>query len=419
MTMTVLRNRNFRRLWAAVTIDSFGCWLLVMAVPLQVFVVTGSAVSTGLALAIEALPAVLVGAWAGVAIDRWHRKKVLVTANVAGAAGVALMLLATTPAKLGFIYLGLIVENVGVCFLRPAARAVTPAVVGNQSNLAAANSLSAFSNSAFRMIGPLVGTFLVAHGWFEAVALVDIASYLAAAVIIMGVAINATAQPGPLTPRITSELRDGLHHIVGTSVLRGLLVTSWVYWTANAALTVMLIPFVAGQLHGSGQAVGYLIAGLGVGYLGGSAISTALIARFTTRTVLTVAYAAVGLCLLVTFTATALPIALVAVTASGVPGAVAQIVTVHRLQISTPDAVLGRVSAAFYTSDAVAAVVGALIAPAVVALTGLGVALAILSATVLFTAAMATTVLPREVPLRAFGRPTRLGAAAPDEPSPP
>jgi predicted MFS family arabinose efflux permease len=395
MGIAVLRNRNFRRLWTAVTIDSFGSWLLVMAVPLEIFTITGSAMSTGLALAVEAVPAVLIGPWAGVAVDRWHRKKVLLVANLVSAAGVALMLLATTPARLGFMYLGLIVENAAVCFLWPAARAVTPAVVGSHSDLASANSLSAFTNSAFRMIGPPAGTFLVARGWFGAAALVDMASCLVAAAIITGVAVKATDRPDRVTPRIAGELREGLRHIAGTAVLRGLLATSWLYWTANAALTVLLIPFAATRLHSSGQAVGYLIAGLGAGYLCGSAISKALIARFTTRTVLTIAYGSVGLCFLVMFTATALPTALVAVTVSGVPGAVAQVATGHRLQTTTPDAVLGRVSAAFYTSDAVAAVTGALIAPAAVAVTGLGVALIILSATVLVTAAMAVTVLPR------------------------
>ena len=81
-------------------------------------------------------------------------------------------------------------------------------------------------------------------------------------------------------------------------------------------------------------------------------------------------------------------------TACGVPGAVAQVVTGQCLQTTTPDAVLGRVSATFYTSDSVAAVAGALVAPAVVALTGLGPTLIALSAAVLGTAAMAVVLLP-------------------------
>jgi predicted MFS family arabinose efflux permease len=393
MRVTVLGNRDFRRLWTAATIDSFGSWLLVMAVPLQVFALTGSATSTGLALAVQALPAMLISPWAGVTVDRWPPKVVLVVANVAAALAVALMLLADT-AGIGFIYLGLVVENAAVCFLRPAVMAVTPAIVGRGPDLATANALSAFTNSAFRMLGPLVGTFLVAGGRFEAVVLIDVASYLIAAAIITGVATGRTRPPVRVAARIADELRGGLRHVARTPLLRGLLATSWVYWTANAALTALLIPFVATRLHSSGQALGYLVAGLGIGYLTGSAISRALIARYPTRTVLTAAYASVGLCFLVLFNATEPLVALVAITASGVPGAVAQVVTGHRLQTSTPDAVLGRVSAAFHTSDSVAAVAGALIGPAVTALSGLGTALNAFSTAVVAVAAITIVVLP-------------------------
>ena len=73
-------------------------------------------------------------------------------------------------------------------------------------------------------------------------------------------------------------------------------------------------------------------------------------------------------------------VAVAAVTAAGVPGVVALMAIRLRLQTATPDATFGRVSAAFYTSDAVAAVAGALIAAAVVASTGLGTALNLFSA---------------------------------------
>lgn len=408
MRLLVMRNANFRRLWTAATIDSFGSWLLAMAVPLQAYLLTGSAMSTGLALAIEALPVVLIGPWAGVAIDRWHRKKVLIAANVASAAGVSLMLLASTPDRIAFIYLGLLMESVAVCFLHPALKAVTPSVVGNERDLASANALSAFTNSAFRMLGPLSGTFLVANGWFQAVVLIDVTSYVAAAAIIMTVTIAPAAKP----TQVANQLREGWHHLVHTPLLRGLLTTSWIFWTANAGLTVLLIPFVATRLHSSGQALGYLIAGLGLGYLGGSAMSKTLISRYGTRLILVAAYTSVGLCFLVMFTTTSLPIAVIAATVCGVPGAVAQVVTGHRLQTSTPDALLGRVSAAFYTSDSVAAVAGALIAPVAVTLVGLQAALLAFSSAVLVAAVAAVIVLPSQARATSLARPPRSTEAA-------
>src|SRR6185369_11971684 len=76
------RQREFRRLWTATTIDAFGSWLLVMALPLHVFASTGSIGSTGLTLAVEAAPALLVGLWAGSLVDRWPRRRVLVLGNL-------------------------------------------------------------------------------------------------------------------------------------------------------------------------------------------------------------------------------------------------------------------------------------------------------------------------------------------------
>jgi MFS family permease len=398
MLTTVLRHREFRRLWVATTIDAFGSWLLVMAVPLQVFALTGSAMSTGLALAVQAVPAVMIGPWAGVAIDRWPRKNILVTANLASAAGVALMLLATAPGRAGYLFVGLFAESVASCFLRPALRAVTPSVVPDEHDLASANALAAFSGSALRMAGPLIGTFLVTRGWFEAVVLLDAASYAVAAAIITGITIKATGARPARTPHVRRELREGVREVLGAPLLRGLLSTSWVYWTGNAALTALLVPFTAVRLHGSGQALGYVIAGLGVGYLAGSAIARPVLLRYRVRTILVVAYTSVGLCFVVLVNATALPVAVAAVTAAGVPGVVAQIAIGHRLQTAAPDAVLGRVAATFYTSDAVAAVTGALIAAVAITMVPLAAVLNAVSALVLLTGPTAAVLLPRIEP---------------------
>ena len=83
----MLRQREFRRLWTATTIDAFGSWLLVMALPLHVFASTGSIGSTGLTLAVEAAPALLVGLWAGSLVDRWPRRRVLVLGNLVAGHG--------------------------------------------------------------------------------------------------------------------------------------------------------------------------------------------------------------------------------------------------------------------------------------------------------------------------------------------
>jgi predicted MFS family arabinose efflux permease len=376
-------SRSVRLLWTATTVDAFGSWLLLMAVPLQVFTITGSVTSAGLTLAVEAAPAVLIGPWAGAVADRLPRTTVLVVANLAAAAGVGLLL-----GGLPLLYLGLVVEKVAMCFAQPALAAALTASARNPAELASANALTAVSTSVLRLAGPLVGTLLVAHGWFTAVVLVDLASYVAAAAIVSR--LPAVPVGGPAGR--DRALRAGLRRIARTPVLRGLLGVTWVYWTANAALTTLLIPFVTLRLDRGGEAVGWLVAGLGVGYLTGAALSRRVVLRYPIRTVLLVAYSIIGCCFLTAFTTTSLPVALAAITVSGVPGALTQVAVRQCWQTAAPNHETGRVAATFAASDGTAAVAGAGLAPAVVAVAGLALAPAAISVAVLLAAALAATL---------------------------
>jgi len=71
--LEALRIRDFRLLWFARLVSMLGSWLLVVAVPAYLFTLTGSLVATGLTLAAEFLPPVLLGPIAGVLVGRWDR----------------------------------------------------------------------------------------------------------------------------------------------------------------------------------------------------------------------------------------------------------------------------------------------------------------------------------------------------------
>jgi hypothetical protein len=378
----------------------------------------------------------------------------MVAADLLSAAGVALILMGTTPARISFIYAGLLAENTAAAFFQPAARALIPAVVGPGPGLAAANSLSAFTGGAARLIVPPLGALLLAAVGFEAVVGIDVASYLASAAMsaaLAGAVASASAAgrhaalphgggphgggphvagPHAAGPhgggpdsgrpdsggffglgRAAGQLLDGMRYLGRTPLLRGLIMTSWAYWTVNAAGSVLLVPFVVRRLGGQGPDIGYLIAGLGAGYLIGAAASRAVISRYRTRPVLVTAYAAVGACLAAMFNAPTLTAAVIAAALAGIPGAVALVVTQCSVQAAAPDAVLGRVCAAFGASDAAAAIAGALLAPALTAAAGLPATLEVLGPALVAVAAAAMILLPRlPVPAARSARLAQLAA---------
>ncbi|MBB5868691.1 MFS family permease [Allocatelliglobosispora scoriae] len=391
--MRVPQNRDFRLLWTGGVISGLGSWLLIIAVPVQVFRLTGSPLATGLTVAVESLPAMLLGPWAGVLVDHWNRRRIIVGANLASAAGVGLILLGDTPARVGFIWAGLLLEAVAVVLLQPATRSIVPAILGTGDDLVTANAVSAFTGGAMRLIGPPLGTALLAWGGIGLVAWLDAATYLVAAGLTCLVRVADPPRPALVLREVPRHLVDGLRHLRRSRLLRGMLAASWVYWAANAALTALLVPFVVQRLGRDGGDLGYVIAGLGCGFLVGSAVSGRLIGPYSTQAVLTWSYGLVGLAFLLLFNAPTLWVAVLGAAAAGVPGSVAMVATQHRIQVAAPEEVLGRVGAVFYASDATAAVAGALIAPLVVAVSGLSTGLNAVSVLVIAVAPMTLFLL--------------------------
>src|SRR5512143_1027811 len=77
----VFRNRAFTLLWIGQLVSGMGSALTTLAASIVVFRITGSALSVGLMLIATAGPTVLVGLLAGVFVDRYDRKRILVAAD--------------------------------------------------------------------------------------------------------------------------------------------------------------------------------------------------------------------------------------------------------------------------------------------------------------------------------------------------
>jgi MFS family permease len=405
---TVLRNTSFRLLWTSSAVSGLGSWLLVVALPFYVFQLTGSPTATGLALALEALPALLIGPWAGALLDRWNIARAMWLADLASAGAVALILPADSAAHLWLIYLAILTENLASTVFRPAARALTPTVLGTGPELAAANTLNALASSVLRLAAPPLGALLLAGPGITSVLLIDIVSYLTSAGLIARVSRHIPAPKAPEEDRNTfADLRAGLRQVMRTSVLRGPLAGNGVFLTANAALTVLLVPFVIRHLNSPGYTVGYLISGLGAGFIVGSAASRYVLARFTIRHVLSATQLANGVAYFALFNSPNLPIAITAAVLLGLPGSILLISVETHIQRTAPPDMLGRIGALFFAMDSLAAVIGALGAPALVAALGLTTALNTVSAFALLAVPVTWGSLPRSAPQHRAPRTTR------------
>src|SRR6202034_3885038 len=157
---------------------------------------TASLRDTGLTLAAEYLPRLLLGPVAGAVADRWDRRRLMIAANLFCAGAVAAMLLGTSPGRYWVLYVALIAESSGATLYAPALQARTPAIVGTGPLLSSANSLATASSGIVRLIGGPLGGVLLAVCGIRWLICADTLSYLLSGVVLLG-----TAQPRGVDPQ--------------------------------------------------------------------------------------------------------------------------------------------------------------------------------------------------------------------------
>jgi MFS family permease len=336
--------RDFRLLCAATFVSAFGSWLLVVALPYQVFRLTGSVTATGLMLVAESAPPLLVGPIAGLLVDRWDRVRVIFVGDVVAAVAVAGLLFG-----LPWLYLAVVVENVAVVFVRPAVRAMVPAIVGTGPELVRANASIAFNSGVVRLLGPLLGALLLAWFGLPIVVWLDVMSYAAAAGLVAGTGSRPAVASG------SSELWAGL--VLTWRTLRRLLMVNTVFFAANGAFAALLIPMLT-ERFGRPAVVSVFFLVFGAGYLVGGPVAARLVRRYRAGPMLRLALAGTGVSFLVLAQAPGLFMAL----PIGLFGSLLLVSIETLVQRGSPEALRGRVGATFFSSDALALLVGSIVA---------------------------------------------------------
>jgi MFS family permease len=408
--LAALRVRDFRLLWAGSLVSVLGSWLLILALPAHVFLVTGSLRDTGLILAAQYLPPLVLGPVAGVLTDRWDRRRLMVATSVFRAGAVTLMLLGTAPGRYWVLYAALVAESAGGVLYLPAARARTPAIVGTGALLNSASSLNAVADGAVRLIGGPLGGILLGVVGIRWLICADALSYLlSAGAIVMTSRPDRDRpdrdRPGRDRPHrdrphrraaigaVTRELIEGLRVLRGQPVARALLPVTVVFLAANASLGAVLIPFGIERLGGSEHA-GFLLSCLGAGVLLGAPVVRALLDRGQPRRLLTVTLTVTAVAYFVLFTSSSLLIALPAAVAVGMAGSMCEVIPLTAIQRVIPGAVLGRVSAVFLTGEAAATPLGAVAGPFLAQAVRLPGLAAAASAATLLAALLAFLIVP-------------------------
>jgi MFS family permease len=215
---TPLRNPHFRRLWSANIITVVGAQLTVVAVPAQIYAITGSSAYVGLTGLFGLVPLIVFGLWGGALADVLDRRSILVFTTlglIVTSAGFWVQ--AALGAGDVWLLLGLFaVQQAFFAVNQPTRSAVLPKLLPD-AQLPAANSLNMTVMMAGAIAGPLVGGALipvVGFSWLYLIDTVTLFATLAAVVRLPRLPVEGAAGAPGLRAVI-----DGLAYLRGHPVL--------------------------------------------------------------------------------------------------------------------------------------------------------------------------------------------------------
>jgi len=161
------------------------------------------------------LPQLLLGPFAGVWIDRWKRKHVIIAADLFLGLVAAVFAFSFSVGAPAFwaVYVVLAVRALGNVFHAPALQAVVPMLVP-QEELVRANGWGQFLQSGAFMLGPVVGALLYAAFPLPVILLSDLVGALIASAAVLAVKIPEIQHPAGRTPDFVGEIKEGARVIL-------------------------------------------------------------------------------------------------------------------------------------------------------------------------------------------------------------
>ncbi|WP_406236067.1 MFS transporter [Nocardia sp. NBC_01009] len=271
---TPLRYPDYRRLWSTNVVTVIGAQLAVVAVPQQIYQITGSSGYVGLAGLFGLVPLIVFGLWGGALADVMDRRKLLLITN-AGTGVTALAFWGQAAAGLDnvWVVLGLFAMQQAFFAVNQPTRSATIPRLLPPEQLAAANSLSMTVQQVGAIAGPVLAGALIPVVGLSTLYLIDAVALLATVWAVWK--LPAFPPTGTATKAGFRTVLDGFAYLATQRILLASFavdVIAMVFGMPRA-----LFPQIAQETFGDpatgGVALGLLFASMSVGAVLGGVFS--------------------------------------------------------------------------------------------------------------------------------------------------
>ncbi len=267
--------RTFYLITITQVLSLIGSRMTGVAIGIRVFNDTGSATPLLLVSFFSALPLMLGGSLAGVLVDRWKRRMVLLVTDAGQALGTLLLLFSFLSGQFQLWHLYVIVLLNGALDMlqRPAMESSVTMLVP-EAQRDRANAIRQITGPAAGMIAPVVTGLIYVLVGVTGVMVIDLITFLAAMVVLYLVQIpqpQRSAEGGKTSGSIWQELLAGFRFLLQRRILLALMLFAALVNFFQFGPMNMNTPYLL-TLTGSEAILGVLLGMLNVGIVAGGVV---------------------------------------------------------------------------------------------------------------------------------------------------
>ena len=262
-----LKRPAFRRLWASTAITAVGSQFTVVAVPKQVFDITGSSAYVGLTGLFGLVPLLIFGLWGGAIADAFDRRTVIIVSNAAIAlTSVAFWLQAMVGMENVWLVLGLLAVQQAFVAINLPTRTAAVARMVPLDLLPSATALTSTVGALGMVFGPLLAGVLMPVAGLPILYLLDSVALVAATLLIIKIP-RMPPLDGVRRRAGLKDIVDGFRYLAAKNVLLASYLLDVIAMVAGMprALFPEMAERTFGDPPGGGLALGWLYAAIPLG----------------------------------------------------------------------------------------------------------------------------------------------------------
>lgn len=273
--LTLLQEKDFARLLTGQFLSALGDKLHYVALGVLIYRLTGSALEVGKMTLATFLPYLLFGLIAGAYVDRWNKKRTMMTADLLRAVLVGLIPL-LIDYSINLVYFLTFLSTTANLFFSPAKMAVIPAIFTKEKILTA-TSLAETAENITEILGYALAGVLIMFMPIQKVFYLDSLTFLFSATLIFSMKFSFDTQDhakleldSERKSHIFQDIQEGLVYIRKTKVLAHTLLTYCLVLLVFSGFNPLIFVYALDTLQTSTVGLGILEASAAVGITVGS-----------------------------------------------------------------------------------------------------------------------------------------------------